>query len=166
MKTLVCLLAFALATSMADTPPTESHREAAKRLITVVRVVSTAKEAMFAVVERQLQALDQNGVSDESIGKIRQAASDLGEKIFSDGRFLEATIALYTKEFTEEEMKAIIAFYETPLGQKTLDKLPDLLQAGSKISEALAQEAMPTFHKKLEEILAAEQAAKAGKDMP
>ncbi|NRB08638.1 MAG: DUF2059 domain-containing protein [Richelia sp.] len=36
--------------------------------------------------------------------------------------------ALYSKDFTNEEIKGLIAFYETPLGRKTISVMPKLLQ--------------------------------------
>ncbi|MHC5612873.1 MAG: DUF2059 domain-containing protein [Nostoc sp.] len=60
------------------------------------------------------------------------------------------TIPIYNKYFTNEEVKQLITFYQTPLGQKTITVLPQLSQesydVGRRYGRAAAQRAL----KKLE----------------
>ena len=44
----------------------------------------------------------------------------------------------YSAEFTDDELKALIAFYESPLGRKAADKLP----ASSKVAAQVVAEQM------------------------
>ncbi|MEH2163945.1 MAG: DUF2059 domain-containing protein [Nostoc sp.] len=59
-------------------------------------------------------------------------------------------IPLYKKYFTNEEIKQLIAFYETPVGQKAITTLPQIVQdsnlIGIKYGTAVAKRAL----KKLE----------------
>ena len=48
-------------------------------------------------------------------------------------------IKLYTETYTEPEMKELAAFYKTPVGQKSLAKMPDLLQKTALIGAKLGQ---------------------------
>lgn len=44
-------------------------------------------------------------------------------------------IAVYTTTFTEEELAGLVTFYESDLGQKMIEKLPQLFQKGMEIAQ-------------------------------
>ncbi|MEX0879342.1 MAG: DUF2059 domain-containing protein [Thermoanaerobaculia bacterium] len=46
---------------------------------------------------------------------------------------------LYAANFTEAELKAMVAFYKTPAGQKALLKMPELTQRSAMIGAQLGQ---------------------------
>ncbi|WP_086686336.1 DUF2059 domain-containing protein [Nostoc sp. T09] len=59
-------------------------------------------------------------------------------------------IPIYNKYFTNDEIKQIIAFYQTPLGQKTLTVLPQLSRESAAIGIRYGKEAAARAIKKLE----------------
>ena len=69
---------------------------------------------------------------------------------FKSDDLLDEIIPIYNKYFTNEEIKQLITFYQTPLGQKTITVLPQLYQesydVGRRYGIAAAQRAL----KKLE----------------
>ncbi len=46
---------------------------------------------------------------------------------------------LYTSTFTDDELKQMAAFYASPAGKKSLEKLPELMQRTAMIGAGLAQ---------------------------
>ncbi len=44
-------------------------------------------------------------------------------------------IDVFVQEFSEEELGRLIEFYETPLGRKTLQILPELYEKGAEIGQ-------------------------------
>jgi hypothetical protein len=77
-------------------------------------------------------------------------------------QLLDSAAPLYDKYFSHEEIKGLIQFYETPLGQKALSVLPKLtveMQGeGMKLGEKLGRQSMlevlsehPELQKALEE---------------
>ena len=52
---------------------------------------------------------------------------------------------LYADALTQAELKEIIAFYETPAGQKALAKIPGLTQVGGQVAMSGVQAKMPEF---------------------
>ena len=46
---------------------------------------------------------------------------------------------LYTSTFTDDELKQMAAFYGSPAGKKSLEKLPELMQKTAMIGAGLAQ---------------------------
>jgi hypothetical protein len=61
-------------------------------------------------------------------------------------QFVDLMIPIYDKYLTDEDIKGLIQFYGTPLGQKTLKVLPELAAdsqlAGQKWGEQMGRESM------------------------
>ena len=55
------------------------------------------------------------------------------DKHLSYASIKEELISLYVSEFTETELKELVAFYRTPVGKKAVDKLPVLMQKGAEL---------------------------------
>ena len=153
---------FALAVLLAAAPfaaaqqPSEAQVD---RLLEVMR----AKETLDATLP-QVQAMQQQMVAQMT------ADQDLDEEDRARiNRMLESTNSslatvltwermgplyrdIYAQTFTAEDVEAIIGFYESPAGQKTLDKMPQLMQ---NTMNAVQQLVMPLLQQ-LEQDIAAE----------
>lgn len=59
---------------------------------------------------------------------------------------LDLAVSAYDRHFSDEEIKGLIKFYETPLGKKAVSELPQLMsemsEAGRKWGEGLGRECM------------------------
>jgi len=83
-------------------------------------------------------------------GDYREKLSDLFFDKFNSKlnvqRFIDMATVAYDKYLSDEDIKGLIQFYQTPLGQKTLTVLPKLtteLQAeGMKVGQDVGQESM------------------------
>jgi hypothetical protein len=51
---------------------------------------------------------------------------------------IETSIPFYDKYFSDEEIRQIIAFYETPIGKKTVSVLPQLMAEAMEASQGMA----------------------------
>jgi len=58
--------------------------------------------------------------------------------------------ALYAKNYTVEELKALNKFYQTPLGQKTVQLMPQLAAASAKIGQSKMIGHMPEMKAMIE----------------
>ena len=65
---------------------------------------------------------------DAQAQKIYSRFSDVMMEEFRKIDFLGMTVSLYDKYFTNDEIVALIRFYETPAGQKATQVLPSLVQ--------------------------------------
>jgi hypothetical protein len=52
-------------------------------------------------------------------------------------------VVLYTQTFTEQEIRQLSAFYKTPVGRKSLEKMPMLMQKGAEIGADRVRKNMP-----------------------
>ncbi|WP_297845606.1 DUF2059 domain-containing protein [Pseudomonas sp.] len=58
-------------------------------------------------------------------------------------------IKLYTANFTESELKDLVAFYQSPLGKKVLTKMPELTQQSAQLTQGKLEAAVPVVNKLL-----------------
>lgn len=63
------------------------------------------------------------------------------QKSFTGERMADAVVPIYARYFSHEDVKQLIAFYETPLGKRVLEATPkimlDSMNAGSKLGQDL-----------------------------
>jgi hypothetical protein len=133
----IAVLLSSLSISHADTPP-DKRAEIQKliRLTGVERLVGQMETQILSSMKAQMPQ-----VPDLFWIKFQQK--------INNRELIEKIIPLYDKFYTTDDLKAINAFYETPVGAKVLSTLPQLTQEsmkigqewGEKISRQAAQEA-------------------------
>lgn len=104
----------------------ENRLALAKQIVELTRATEAIENMMPEMVEQQLSARLAMGKVD-SLSEAQQAALDAAVDEFS-GEFIKAMQPLltemaivYAEEFSAEEMRELIAFYETDLGQRLVD---------------------------------------------
>ena len=65
-------------------------------------------------------------------------------------------VPLYAKYLTPEDVRGLIAFYQSPLGQKSLSVMPALMQDGVKLGQQWAAEATPRVQEAIRKRLEAD----------
>jgi hypothetical protein len=111
------------------------------------KVMAQSVDQMLAIQVKQNPAMGQfEGQMRAFLGKYMSWAS-----------VKEDMIKIYMTEFTEPEIRELIAFYQTPVGKKTVQKLPALLQKSAELSQQRMQQHLP-------ELQQAIQSAAAGKE--
>lgn len=106
-------------------------------------------ENMLAIIKSQL---------DQAFIALKlNAAESLKTEIVTkmSGRFnapetIKSYMNIWDKYFDENEVNQILAFYESPVGKKTLQKMPELTAEGSSIGMRIGQEVMAEFTPKLQ----------------
>jgi hypothetical protein len=61
-------------------------------------------------------------------------------------------VKLYTSNFSEQEMKDLIRFYESPLGKKVLEKMPTLTAQSAQLTQSKLETAVPKVNQLLAEM--------------
>jgi hypothetical protein len=74
---------------------------------------------------------------------------ELSAALSGPDSMMEELVAIYAKHYTHEEIKELIAFYESPLGRKVLSTMPVLLAESAEIAQRWSQSIMPRFQEKL-----------------
>lgn len=57
--------------------------------------------------------------------------------------FMPEVAQIYVDVFTHEELEAVLAFYRSPVGQKMLAKMPELMQRSMTVGQEQMTELMP-----------------------
>ncbi len=82
--------------------------------------------------------------------QVPQKAWDSFQAELKPDDLLNEVIPIYSKYYSNEEIKQIIAFYQTPVGKKTITVLPQLTQESIVIGQRYGAEAANRALKKLE----------------
>lgn len=130
---LVLACAAPLAAWSQDAKPTSGHREATQELLRVMGVEETSRSAAQSFFDAMTQ---QNPGMEE----YRDVLMKWATNTLSWEKMGPRMTDLYMRTFTETEIRELIAFYKTPIGKKTLEQLPTLMEEGMKIGMELAQE--------------------------
>ncbi len=75
-------------------------------------------------------------------------------------------VKLYTANFTESELKDLVAFYQSPLGKKVMTKMPELAQQSAQLTQSKLESAVPVVNKLLADMTAELEPAKAAAPAP
>ncbi len=130
---VVAMLAFASA-AHAQQKPSAAALATANELIKVTGATALFKPLIPGVVEQaKTPFLQQNPM-------LAKDLNEIAAKINNDlaPRFSEITneiATLYATHFTEQELKAILAFYESPAGKKLLNQQPQIIDASMSFAQ-------------------------------
>jgi hypothetical protein len=104
----------------------KSHRKAAETLLIVTNVDKMQPKMVEQVLASQLQQNPQ-------LTPYRDVMQRFLNKYMNWESLKEDVITAYTQEFTEQELKQLMTFYKTTLGQKAVEKIPKLMFIGGQI---------------------------------
>jgi hypothetical protein len=140
---LLAIVLAALARPLFAQDTSATHREAVRQLMTVTHVQELTEQSVDAMMKGQLQAMPQ----------LAPFASIL--ETFYREQMAWTTLEpeytqLYLEVFTEAEIREMIAFYQTPLGQKLLTKMPVLMTKSNELMSRRLQTAMPQLMQRLQ----------------
>lgn len=157
---LICLLA---PLAQADDA---SHRAAAERFLKLAKA-----EGMTAPVYQQVAQLihanfSQAGGSlqyEPILRRYQQQAREEVDRVLSWEAIRDELIDLYVPVFTEEELSRLSEFYESEVGRKLMDHLPELTRASMKVSQVRVEEQLaPRIEKLVEEMAQEVEAQQTG----
>ena len=113
----------------------QSQRKLAEELLTIMKIgkqVDATFDRMKTMHKEQMNSMGVSGGSLSSQDKMM----DLMAQEMSWEKMKDDYIAAYSEVFTQEELQGLIDFYKTPLGQKYVEKMPELttklMQVGNK----------------------------------
>lgn len=114
--------------------PSAAAMSSAKELISITGATTLFSPLIAGVVEQaKVLFLQQNPALSKDLNEIAtRMRADL------QPRFTELTdevARLYSQNFTEQELKEILAFYKTPAGKKLLTAQPQVVDASMKFAQ-------------------------------
>ncbi len=165
LLTLLMLFVAGCASVRNSQPDVQDSRASAEQLLEVLKMGDNFDNAMQQVSGMQKSILSQMDLSEEEMvvaEKAAQSSMKVTMEKFSWANMKEMFVDIYAEVFTAEELDDIIAFYESPQGQKYVEKQPELTRVTMQKMQAVMAEIMPEIQKetaKLVEQLKAEREA-------
>ncbi len=147
------LIAFAATASLLPLHAEEQKPSSAMELIDIMNFTETAKGSAagsFAPILGQMKA---QGLPPKAIEEVIAAAEEFFSKTFEDPDFRTEIAEVYEKNYSESELVELIAFYETPLGKKTLAAMPQVMQQSNLIGQKFALKNQAEFQAELQGIM-------------
>jgi hypothetical protein len=145
---LILLIACSAPSSGDDLTP--EKRADIERLLEMTGALAIGQQMSSAVVEQM-------------IGFLRKARPDIPERVLevlpaevdaviseNVGAIKDLTIPLYHKYFTGEEIKGMIQFYSTPLGRKTVQTMPQLMNESFEVGQQWGKSLGPAIQARVQ----------------
>ncbi len=110
-----------------------SHTEAATELLAVMKCERSIEQSVEISLVAQLN-------SRPELRPYESIMRTFLSKYMGWSYLQDKLVALYRDEFTELELRTMIAFYKTAAGQKVIERLPVLLVKGAEIGQQAVRE--------------------------
>lgn len=114
---------------------------------------------MDASVQQALQGRQPNAGQQQAISKMSGRMLTLIQRQLDWEHLEPLYLRLYTQTFTEEEVAGMLAFYETPAGRATIEKMPQVMKLATQESMRSMLELAPRMRDIQKDFIAEMQAA-------
>lgn len=130
--TMIPLLLLSSLLGCATVPAADedSHRQAASDLLVAVGAERNAMTGAAAMADAMVQG-------NPAFSDYREVFIDWAELVMTWDNMKAPMIDLYVRTYTEAEIRELIEFYDTPIGQKSLEVMPELTRRGAQIGADL-----------------------------
>lgn len=144
----ITALVVALATRApaADQPPESSKEALAHELMVVLRVEEKLTTSLKQVVTLQAEILDIDSLTpEEREGQKRMmdVATEEVESLVSWEAIKPGFAAIYVENFSEDELRGLIEFFSSSVGQVWLDRQPEVQMATMQKMQGLIVQLQP-----------------------
>lgn len=133
----IAMLSCLLHLGAQDAPAPSSHQQAAHEFYRLIGGANTAEAGADAMLSAMTS-------SNPQLAEYKDVIRKWYHKVFATTTFEKEVALLYTQFFTEQEIRELMAFYRTPVGQKALKTLPEIMKQaamiGAKHAEANTEE--------------------------
>lgn len=132
----------ALAPAAAQTVDAAKAKDI-RRLLELNNAIELGLQAVSLEIEQTKKQFP------DAPGKFWEEMENEIKKEFRSESFLSEMVTIYDRHLTAEDVKGLVAFYETPLGQKTIRVLPLLVAEAQKVGEQRGEQIADRVIKKL-----------------
>jgi hypothetical protein len=93
--------------------------------------------AMMAIGKEILESQLKRGLSPTELEKLKSASRRTVTEVLPKNLVERAAISIYVKDFSTAELDAMIAFFNTPLGKKLQELMPELTREGDRLGHEM-----------------------------
>jgi len=123
----LCLIGSGPAPAQVTAAPPQDALAAARELVVVVRATDQLKQILPTIIQAMRPAIVQGRreVEKDFDAFAPQLLDNMNSRM---AELVEQTALVYARNFTTDELREMMAFYRTSLGQKILQKMPVIVQ--------------------------------------
>ena len=127
----------------------------ARQLMDVMHVSSTSDQML-----KQMVGAMATGVNAANPGKAQEIQELLTEAVMPEMNklkpdLIDASAHIYAANFSADDLKQMLAYYQSGVGQKVIQRLPTILQEQGRIGQQLVMKMIPEIQENVEKALAA-----------
>lgn len=131
------------APASAPAAVTPGARRAAEELLGLMNTAAVLRSGSEASFDAQIKA-------QPLMAPFRATMQAWADKYLTWEALGPQLVQVYAEEFTEGDLRQMIAFYRTPVGQKLASRLPTLTQRGAQIGAEGAQAHVPELQQMIQ----------------
>lgn len=150
---ITVLLTIALGAPFAHADEATKFTQAEK-LLTLLKVDQQLEVTNLRMRESTRRMVESQNLPEELAAKMQTVFDKQFDMVSAATKWdsmKNEIIAIYTQTFTEEEINGLVTFYQSDLGQKMLNKLPELFQKGMEIAQGKLMAQQQDIQKKMME---------------
>ena len=121
-----------------------SHRDAVVELLDVMDIEETIASSVDMMMDMMLQG---------SPPELREVLDEFFAQYFTWELMLEKYVQVYAATYTEAETRELLTFFRTPVGAKTVEVTPLLMQKGAEIGQQQVEGHMAELQKMISEAM-------------
>nr|WP_314482991.1 DUF2059 domain-containing protein [uncultured Pseudomonas sp.] len=132
-----------------------SHNAAAEKFLTLAHADKLGTPVYMQVQQMFAQRFAQTKApaSKQPVLESYQAKANAAlDNAIGWNKLKPKMVDLYTQTFTEQELKDLVKFYESPLGRKVLNEMPKVTQQSAQLTQQTLEPAVPVVNKLLEDM--------------
>jgi hypothetical protein len=136
------------ASSLCSAAPVDNKTHLAMQLLDAMQMSTMMKgmtDQMRGMFEKQFAAEEKCDAAKPIAQEFAQKFSD---QLMANSDDFKADIgAIYAEVYSEDELKQLVAFYQSPLGKKMQAHMPELMQKSMQISQDRVRGIQPQIQK-------------------
>jgi len=134
---------------------TASHNAAAEKFLTLANADKLGTPVYMQVQQMFAQRFAQTkapAAKQPVLASYQAKANAALDNAIGWNKLKPKMVDLYTQTFTEQELKDLVKFYESPLGKKVLREMPKVTQQSAQLTQQSLEPAVPVVNKLLEDM--------------
>ncbi len=148
MRKFLTLLALACALAAAGAASAEPSAKAlalTRRMVVAMHVEQTMAPMMRGLMQQQMDMIvaQHKNLTDQQKTMLSGALTEAVGEVMDNGlmtKVVEKLTPAYAEVYSEQELQAVVDFYESPIGQSVLRKTPLMGPAATKVMIEIAPE--------------------------
>ncbi|MEX1139680.1 MAG: DUF2059 domain-containing protein [Bacteroidota bacterium] len=133
---LLIIILLSSLTSLSVAQDGSTHLAAAVEFLSTLNMQQVLSQTLDGSLRYQLQ-------TNPELEPYQDVMRSFLTKHMSWESLKDSLATIYAEEFTEDEIRALIGFYKTALGRKTLETFPALFAKGSELGENAVKAHLP-----------------------